>query len=327
MRIIETITDSEKVKKGCVLTIGNFDGVHIGHQEILTTAVQIAAQRSTELVVMTFEPHPVAVLHPEKAPGVLTPLGLKERLLAEFGVDCLVVLKDSAELLNLSPQGFVDEFLMKNVRPGFVVEGENFNFGYGRSGNVQTLRELAAQRGFEVIIMPAKQLLLSSGENVTASSSLIRNLLEKGRVADAGQALGRPYRLIGKTVSGKGKGRELGFPTANIEPAEQIIPAEGVYAGFVEIGRSYEQVCKAHNKLPAALSIGRAKTFITDHSLLTEAHILKGTIGDLSGKWLAMDFVEFIRHQERFESENQLAEQIAKDCQKAKRILITDCTD
>ena len=156
---------------------------------------------------------------------------------------------------------------------------------------------------------------------------MVRNLLEKGSVADAVKALGRPYRLIGKTVAGKGKGRELGFPTANIEPAEQIIPAEGVYAGFVEIGRNYEQVCKAHNKLPAALSIGRAKTFITDHSMLTEAHILKGTIGDLSGKWLAMDFVEFIRHQERFESENQLAEQIAKDCQKAKRILITDCTD
>ena len=136
MEVIETIPGLNEIKRGCVLTIGNFDGVHLGHQEILTTAKQIASKRKTELIVMTFEPHPVAILHPEKAPGVLTPLKLKEHLLAEFGVDCLFVLKDSFELLNLSPEDFVDKFLMRQICPAVVIEGPDFNFGYGRSGDV-----------------------------------------------------------------------------------------------------------------------------------------------------------------------------------------------
>lgn len=319
MRIVEAISDFGK--KGCVLTIGNFDGVHIGHREILTAAKRIAAQRKTELVVLTFEPHPVAILHPEKSPGVLTPLELKKHLLALCGVDCLIVLKDSLNLLNLAPADFVEQFLVKNIRPNVVVEGENFNFGSGRTGSVHTLRNLGGQRGFEVSVIDAKRVKLSIGQSVRISSTMIRNLLEAGKVADAAVALGRPYRLIGRVVPGAGRAKLLGFPTANMAPARQIIPAEAVYAGTVEIGDSEEQLCRTEEKIPAALSIGRAESFGSDYPLLVEAHLLIEDVSDLHNKWLAMDFVEHIRSQQKFDSETVLSAQIAKDCKKATVLL------
>jgi len=324
VKIIETtsgLVELAKVGKGCVLTIGNFDGVHLGHKEIINVARKLTDERQSELVLMTFEPHPAAILYPEKAPGVLTPIVLKKHLLAQFGVDCLVVLESSYRILNLSPESFVDEFLLKSVQPDVVVEGEDFNFGYGRSGNVRILKELGQRFNFEIVIVPGKEIKLADEQTARVSSTLIRHLLHKGKVADAVLALGRYYRLSGQTTLGKGKGRKLGFPTANIDPVNQIIPAEGVYAGFVEITDTEEQLCQSKNKLPAAFSIGRAKTFISDHPLLVEAHILGQDPGDLYGKHLAMDFVEFIRHQQKFSSPQQLSAQIAKDCQKAKEIL------
>ena len=324
MKIIETTSglgELTKIKKGCVLTIGNFDGVHLGHQEIISLARKLADQRNSELVLMTFEPHPVAILYPEKAPGVLTTMVLKKHLLARLGVDCMVVLESSYKILNLSPESFVVEFLQKSFRPAVVVEGEDFNFGYGRSGNVRILKELGEKFGFELVIIAGKEIELAGGQNTRVSSTLIRHLLHKGKVADAAQALDRYYRLSGRTTPGKGKGRQLGFPTANIEPVNQIIPAEGVYAGFVEIAETEQQLCQTKNKIPAAFSIGRAKTFISDHPLLVEAHILEQDTGDLYEKYLAMDFIRFIRHQQKFDSPTQLSTQIAKDCQKAKEIL------
>ncbi len=330
MEIVETNSDLSqlaKLKKGSVLTIGNFDGVHLGHQEIINAARKLADQRHSDLVLMTFEPHPVAILYPEKAPGVLTPIALKKHLLNQFGVDCLVILESSYRILNLSPESFVDEFLAHSVKPDVVVEGEDFNFGYGRSGNVRILKELGQKFSFEIVIVPGKEIKLADEQTARVSSTLIRHLLHKGKVADAVKALGRNYRLSGQTTLGKGKGRKLGFPTANIDPVNQIIPAEGVYAGFVEIADTEEQLCESKSKLPAAFSIGRAKTFISDHPLLVEAHILGQDPGDLYGKYLAMDFVEFIRHQQKFTSLQNLSAQIAKDCKKAKEILELKSTE
>jgi len=327
VKIVETtsgLAELAKVEKGCVLTIGNFDGVHLGHKEIINAARKLTDERQSELVLMTFEPHPVAILYPEKAPGVLTPIVLKKHLLAQFGVDCLVVLESSYRILNLSPEAFIDEFLLKSVQPGVVVEGEDFNFGYGRSGNMEILKKLGERFNFEIVIVPGKEIKLADEQNARVSSTLIRHLLHKGEVADTAQALGRYYRLSGQTTLGKGKGRKLGFPTANINPVNQIIPAEGVYAGFVEIADTEELLCESKNKLPAAFSIGRAKTFISDHPLLVEAHILGQDTGDLYGKYLAMDFVKFIRNQQKFSSPEQLSTQITKDCQYAKEILTKD---
>ena len=323
MRILKTTADLKTIKKGGVLTIGNFDGVHIGHQEILAAAKRSACQKKIELTAMTFEPHPVALLHPEKTPGILTPLNLKVNLLADLGVDCLVVLKDSRQLLNLSPQDFVSRFLVENIRPGVVVEGDDFNFGQGRTGNIDTLRKLGDENGFSVSAIPSKNIALSTGQTVRVSSTIIRYMLEGGHVADAALALGRPYRLIGKIISGRGKGKQLGFPTLNMEKPNQVIPAEGVYAGFVEIAQTENEIYPQKNKIPAVYSIGQARTFGTDFPLLIEAHLLQNKIGDIAGGWMAMDFIERIRSQHKFKTEKELIVQIADDCRTAKRILGT----
>ena len=321
MKILRAISDFEKIKKGCVLTIGNFDGVHLGHQEILAAAKRIAQERAAELVAMTFEPHPVAILHPDRAPGMLTPLELKTHLLAECGVDALIVLEDSRRLLNLSPGNFASRFIVDNMQPGVVVEGDDFNFGLHRAGNIDTLRELGSQRGFEVCVIGPKEIKLSTGQTVRVSSTLIRYMLESGHVADAAAALGRPYRLIEKIIPGRGIGKKLGFPTLNMKKPTQVIPAEGVYSGFVKIGQTIEDVLASEEKIPAVYSIGQARTYGEEFPLLIEAHLLIENVGDLIGKYMAMDFVERIRSQHKFKTSEELSAQIAKDCQKAKELL------
>jgi riboflavin kinase/FMN adenylyltransferase len=327
MRVIESVSDIAKITKGCVLTIGNFDGVHLGHQQILAAARQTAAEKQTELVAMTFDPHPVVVLHPQESLGVLTPLELKSSLLAYIGVDTLVVITSTLDILSLSPDAFVRRFLVEAVRPGVVVEGPDFNFGAGRKGDIHTLQELGNENGFSVSIIQARQVQLSTGQSPRVSSTLIRGLLQDGSVADAALALGRPYRLIGQVVPGHGRGKQLGFPTANLQPAKQIIPAEGVYAGFVEIGQTAQHVCEAHEKTLAALSIGSAKTFAGDKPQLIEAHLLSENVAPLADKWLAMDFIRLLRRQIKFDPDRQLAEQIAKDCEDARGILTFDSKD
>jgi len=321
MRVIDTIAGLEAMKAGSVLTIGNFDGVHLGHQQILTTAREIADKRQTELVVMTFEPHPVAILYPEKTPGTLTPLKYKSHLLAECGVDCLVVIKDCQELLSLSPEDFVDRFLLKSIRPGVVVEGENFNFGAGRTGNVKMLYYLGKEKGFEVCVVECKEARLSIGHSVKISSTIIRNILESGKVADAGIALGRAYRLTGKIVSGHSRGRQLGFPTANMQPPRQIVPAEGVYAGYVVVADGEQGVFENGQRVPAVISVGRSSTYGGENPLLIESHLLVEDVGELVGKWMGVDFVEYLRDQRKFGNDAELSEQIAKDCGKAVGIL------
>jgi riboflavin kinase/FMN adenylyltransferase len=321
MRIIETTSDLEKIKKGCVLTIGNFDGIHLGHQEILTVAKQTAAKNATQLVAMTFQPHPAAVLHPQKTFGILTPLELKKYLLTEFGIDTLLVLESTAELLSLSPADFVEQFIVKNIQPDVVVEGDSFNFGSGRTGSIHTLQKLGAEKGFLVVEIEAKEVKLSTGQIAKISSTLIRNMLTNGRVTEAAIALGRPYRLIGQVIPGHGKGKQLGFPTLNLEKPQQIVPAEGVYAGTVELADNLEGVCGAKKRIPAVFSIGRAATYGQGQSLLIEAHLLIDNAAQFTSRYMAMDFIKRIRSQQKFNNEKELSAQIAKDCEKAKEIL------
>ena len=324
MELIEVTSDLAElatVQKGCVLTIGNFDGVHMGHQQILNAAKQTATENQTQLVVMTFEPHPLSVLNPDQKPGILTSLASKKHLISEAGADCLFVIKCTPWLLSLSPDDFVEQFVVKGIQPNIVVEGESFNFGSGRDGNVHTLQQMGEKNGFLVSIIEAKEVQLSTGQTVKISSTLIRDMLKKGSVADSALALSRPYRLIGQVVPGRGKGKQLGFPTANMASPDQLVPTEGVYAGFVEIGDTIEKVCQTHNKLPAALSIGRSESLGADIPLLIEAHLLIDDVGELYDKWLAMDFIERIRDQQKFDTEKDLIDQIAKDCKNTKHIL------
>jgi riboflavin kinase / FMN adenylyltransferase len=324
MRILERLSEFRQVKDGCILTIGNFDGVHVGHQEILRTARRIAGDRGVEMVVMTFEPHPVAVLHPEKAPGVLTPLPLKLHLLQDYADNCIIVLEDNSDLLKLSPARFVEEFLMAAIRPAVIVEGDDFHFGASRAGDIRTLAQFGREQGFQVIIVPPRQIELPTGQTLRVSSTIIRYMIEGGHVTEAARALSRPYRLLGPIVSGWGRGRKLGFPTLNMSKPDQILPAEGVYAGLVETAPTREELLHKQEHIPAVFSIGQARTFGDQYPLLIEAHLLMGQVGDLAGQWMAMDFVQHLRSQHRFNTPEELVAQIAKDCEAARQALQMD---
>jgi riboflavin kinase/FMN adenylyltransferase len=324
MRILERLSELRQVREGCILTIGNFDGVHVGHQEILQMARRIAGDRGAEMFVMTFEPHPVAVLHPEKAPGVLTPLPLKLHLLQDYADNCIIVLEDNSDLLKLSPAQFVEEFLMAAIRPAVLVEGDDFHFGAGRAGDVRMLAELGREKGFEVVVVPPRQIELATGQALRVSSTIIRYMIEGGHVAEAARALSRPYRLLGPIVSGWGRGRKLGFPTLNMSRPEQILPAEGVYAGLVETALTREELLQKQEHIPAVFSLGQARTFGDQHPLLIEAHLLIGQVGDLTGQWMAMDFVQHLRSQHKFNTPEELVAQIAKDCDAARQALEID---
>jgi riboflavin kinase/FMN adenylyltransferase len=210
---------------------------------------------------------------------------------------------------------------VKGIRPSIIVEGEDFNFGAGRTGSVHTLRKLTETQGIEVVIVGPKKAKVTGGQTVEVSSTVIRDMLAKGKVVDAAILLGRPYRLVGDIVPGRGRGKQLGFPTLNLGRQQQVIPAEGVYAGTVEVAESIEKVCIAKEKIPAAFSIGRAATYGEGQPLLIEAHLLVGNAKQLISRFMAMDFIDRIRSQQKFESEKELAGQINKDCQKVRQII------
>jgi len=327
MKIIEEMAELKQYgqqNKGSVVTIGNFDGVHLGHQEILTTARKAADQRQAKLIAITFEPHPVAVLYPDVNHGILTPLPKKIQYFEPYGVDCMFILKTSPEILHLAPAAFVDIYLKKATYLSVAVEGENFSFGYGRAGNVHTLQSLGASTGFEVIIVEPIHAKLSIGQSVKVSSTLIRNLLSETKVADAAVALGRPYELMGKIIPGRGKGQRLGYPTLNIEQSDQIVPAEGVYAGCVELSDSFENLLTENRRIPAAFSIGHTTTFGPYNPMQIEAHLLVDKTVEVKGSWMAMSFIEYIRQQQKFEDLRYLTEQIKKDLEIIRDILAAE---
>jgi len=321
MKIIQTISQFEHIPKGCVLTIGNFDGVHVGHQEIIVAARQAADTNDAELIAMVFDPHPVAILHPEMAPGVLTPLDIKKHLLAKCGVDRLIVLRTNHKLLDLSPEDFVGRFLVEHIKPSVIIEGDDFNFGAGRTGNIDTLKKLITEKGFEVRVIGPKKIKLSTGQTVRVSSTMIRYMLEGGHVADAAMALGRPYRIAERIIPGRGVGMKLGFPTLNMKKPKQVIPAEGVYAGFVKTGDYIDDALTSKEKIPAVYSIGQARTYGDDFPLLIEAHLLIEDVGDLISHYMTMGFIQRIRNQRKFKTPEDLSKQIAKDCDLARSIL------
>lgn len=320
MKTIEKLSDLSGVESGVVLSIGNFDGVHRGHAKILRAGREIADEKGTDVVVLTFEPHPLAVVAPERAPGLLTPRPLKRKLLEELGVDTRLVIDSTAALLKLNGEEFMEEFLVKHIRPVAVVEGDDFNFGSGRSGNVEMLRRFGAEHGIEVEIVESMDIKVAGEETVRVSSTLVRYMLNNGHVGDAAEALGRHYRLVGPLVSGRGVGRELGFPTLNMGVTDQIVPAEGVYAGYVCVCDSFEQACVGEERLEAVFSIGQAHTFGHGQGLLIEAHVL-GEFEEVCRGFMAMDFVERIREQRKFADHGELSEQIGKDCGVARVIL------
>lgn len=302
MKVVHGLEELVGPVGNSVLTIGNFDGVHQAHQKILAQAGQLAAKTGGRVVALTFEPHPLTVVRPEDAPRRLTLLDQKLRYMEEAGAATVVVARSEPELLALQPHRFVTEVITALFRPTAIVEGPTFCFGRGRKGTPQTLRELATPLGCDVHIVDPVRATIAEGETVMVSSTLIRDLLRQGRVREASLCLGRGYALCGEVVRGDGRGRRIGFPTANLSVGDQLVPAEGVYAGRVSVG-GRELLC--------AISVGHTPTFggTTDRA---EAHILDFD-ADIYGELICIEFERFLRPQCRFDSPDALVAQLRRD--------------
>ncbi len=308
LRGVDSLTSAPSCS---VVTIGNFDGVHRGHRAMLARAGRIARESGCALAAVTFEPHPLTVVAPHRAPERLTPLDEKLRLLEGCGVDAAVVLESKRELLSLTAEQFIGELLVPRLRPRYFVEGPEFGFGRGRGGDVHTLAELGRRFDFQVEVVEPVRVTLTAGRDERVSSSLVRELLAAGHVADAARCLGRRYALFGTVESGRGRGKGLGFPTANLRIENQVIPGEGVYAGCAWLADT--AAAPTGNGLIAAVSIGRNPTF--DGQVLTvEAFLLDyGNEGELRGHKMRLELAEWVREQRRFETPAALVEQIGRD--------------
>jgi riboflavin kinase / FMN adenylyltransferase len=297
MELLFGLDGLRKVPAGAVLSIGNFDGVHRGHQFI----VQTMHRHGGPLAAVTFEPHPLTVLRPHLAPPRLTSATAKRRLLADMGVEYLVELAPEPAVLNLAAEEFW-RLLVDEVRPSCLVEGQSFNFGKGRRGTAEQLRQWSVGTSITVHIPPPAEVALLTMQRVTVSSSLIRWLLANGRVRDAAICLGRPYELHGPVVRGFERGRTIGMPTANLACDDQVIPADGVYVAQ----------CRVNDiAYPVALSIGTMPTF-GGRQRQIEAHLI-GYDGDLYGQSLAVGLIDWIRPQRKFASVPPLLHQLRRD--------------
>jgi len=284
-----------------VLTIGNFDGVHRAHRKLVAQARRFAANSGAPVVVLTFEPHPLSVVTPDRAPTRLHPIEEKLRRLEEVGADIVVVARSEPELLGLEARQFVTDVIHERFHPTHIVEGPSFGFGHNRTGTPELLAKIAATFGCGVHIVEPVTLRID-GADMMVSSSLIRRLLSDGQVDHAAKCLGRPYPLFGKVVEGDRRGRTIGFPTANLAPEDQLVPAEGVYAGRA-IVENIERL--------SAISIGTTPTFDGADRRI-EAHLLDFD-GDLYGKPIRVEFERFIRAQRAFPSADALADQLRRD--------------
>lgn len=302
MKIIHGIEAVEPLAQS-VLTVGNFDGVHRAHQQLLAQANLFAARTGGPVVVLTFEPHPLTIVNPRKAPARLSLPEERLRLLGEAGADIAVVAESTPALLGIEAEKFVEDVLIARFHPTHIVEGPSFGFGRGRKGTPELLARVAARFNCEVHIVEPVRLQIEQGETVMVSSSLIRELLAAGRVREAAMCLSRPYALLGDVVHGDARGKTLGFPTANLEVSDQLVPAEGVYAGHA--------VMEGEPTRLAAISIGKTPTF-GETDLRVEAFLLDFD-GDLYGRSLRLTFDRWLRPQRKYASGSALAGQIQKD--------------
>ena len=309
-----------------VVTIGNFDGVHRGHRALLATVIGAARTRGLPAVAVTFEPHPVAVLFPDRAPAVLTAPEHRLELLAETGLDAVLVLEFTREFAQWSPEHFVRTVFVDALHAALVVVGADTRFGHRNSGDVATLRQLGATLGFEVETVPEFGLAPvadgTPGDPARArrwSSSWVRELLAEGDVGRAAEVLGRPHRVTGVVVHGDHRGRELGYPTANLsQDAVGQVPADGVYAG--RLVRPELPPGAPDAVLPAAVSVGTNPTF-DGLQRRVEAYVLDRTDLDLYGERLAVEFVERLRPTLRFDGVDALVEQMALDVARCRELL------
>lgn len=294
-----------------VVVVGNFDGVHLGHRTVVARArAQATEHGGARIVAVTFAPHPMAVLRPEHAPQVLTTLEQRARLLAEAGVDDVFAIPFSREIAAWSPEEFVQRVLSGALHAVAVVVGANFRFGAKAAGDVALLERMGPAEGFTTDAVP-----LDGGPQVW-SSTYVRACLAAGDVEGAAQALGRPYAVLGEVFRGDQRGRELGYPTANVPAGSQAVPADGVYAGHLR--RLDRPDAPA---LPAAISIGTNPTFDGTRERRVEAYVLDRDDLELYSVPVEVDFVARVRGMTRFDSVDELIEQMADDVSRCRTLL------
>ncbi|MEM6854084.1 MAG: bifunctional riboflavin kinase/FMN adenylyltransferase [Planctomycetota bacterium] len=313
-----------------VLTLGNFDGPHVGHLAILDRAKSLARQHDARVTAITFDPPPIKVLRPGQEPPTITPLDQRIARLKAGGADEVIVLNPTPELLGQPAEEFIAR-LVEQHQPVAIVEGPDFRFGKGRGGDMDTLAELGQRHGFEAVTVPRVEAPLSDQQLAPVSSSLVRWLVGRGRVADAAVCLGQPFSLTAKVVRGEQRGRQLDIPTANLDAetiAPFIVPADGVYAGLAEISDSVEGTANQKSSIknpksifPAAISVGVKPTFGRT-ALTVEAHLLDyrpDAADDLYGQTLTLHFARWVRDQYPFPGVGPLREQLFRDIEQTRQ--------
>ncbi|MEY3218403.1 MAG: hypothetical protein RLY96_866 [Actinomycetota bacterium] len=285
-----------------IVVIGNFDGVHKGHQQILNRAKALAGDE--KIVALTFDPHPVSVFAPERAPSLLTILSDKIELLKIHNADQVAVIKFTKEFAAMAPEDFVNKVLVEQLKASTVIVGANFTYGFKAAGNVESLSK---HTEFETVVLD-----LQADNDESISSTRIRRAIVEGNVEAAREMLTRPHRLDGIVVHGEKRGREIGYPTANLGNIdEQTIPADGVYAGWLTVGI---------DRWPAAISIGTNPTFEGVRGRQVEAYALDQVGLDLYTKAATIEFGWRLRDTLKFDGLDPLLEQMAKDCAEARRL-------
>ena len=303
-----------------VVTVGMYDGVHRGHQQLIGTAVARARALGRPCLLLTFDPHPSEVVRPGSHPAILTSLDRKAELVAGLGVDEMCVLPFTPEFMRLSPETFTHTVLVEHLHAASVVVGENFSYGHRAAGTVTTLAQEGRRFGFTVEPVPLAGDSSADGE-ITISSTYVRACVAAGDIVSAARALGRPHRIEGVVVRGDRRGRELGYPTANVEsPPFTAIPADGVYAGGLVIldPRTGASV----NTSPAAISVGTNPTFQGTRRTV-EAYLLDFD-GDLYGEHVGVEFVQRLRPMAAFSGVEDLVAQMDRDVARTREVMGVD---
>jgi riboflavin kinase / FMN adenylyltransferase len=303
----------------CVATFGNFDGVHRGHRAVLGRVVEEARRRGVPAVAVTFDPHPAALFHRERGLPLITPDTMRDDLLADTGLDGLLVLEFTHEFAAQTAEEYVRHTFVEALQAQVLVVGaDTRGFGAGYTGDVDLLRQLGDQYGFDVVVVGDVGDLGDSGHHRWSSTG-VRDHLSAGRVAEAAEILGRPHKVVGTVVHGAHRGRDLGYPTANLsQDALGLVPADGVYAGWLT--RLDLDPASTDRTLPAAVSVGTNPTF--DGTARTvEAYVLDRTDLDLYGERVAVEFVDHIRPTLRFDSIDELLSAMAGDIEQCRRVL------
>jgi riboflavin kinase/FMN adenylyltransferase len=300
-----------------VVTIGNFDGVHLGHQHVVARAREVAERLGTDRVVaVTFDPHPIAVLRPEHAPPTLTTIDQRAALLAAGGVDDVLVVPFTREVAGWSPERFVEEVIVGTLHASAVVVGANFRFGKRAAGDVELLRRMGAEHDFV-----AEGIPLDGGPQVW-SSTYVRTCLAAGDVEGAAEALGRPVALRGVVTRGDRRGRELGYPTANVPPEGTAVPADGVYAGWLRrVDTDTDGGVHASDGMPAAISVGTNPTFAGERTRRVEAYVLDRDDLKLYDQEVEVVFASRLRGMLRFDSVEELVAAMDDDVARAREVL------